>query len=88
VRLTAVALGSVNATVGARQMPIILWIEPTLSHFRKFVNERLLPNHLAMLATTRYSVLQDLQDFIYDKSQARFTICDLQGNIHFSQFIK
>jgi hypothetical protein len=88
VRLTAVALGEVHITRRAR--PIVLWIEPTLPDFRKFTNDQLLLGSTAararatalkcaQLSTTQYSVLQDLQDFIYDKSGGRFTICDLQG---------
>lgn len=55
---------------------INLWVEKKIENFTKFYHSN--PEcHHQKIATTDNKDLQKLQDFIYEQSNERYTVCDL-----------
>ena len=64
---------------------IDLWVERLLPRFGKFWGPAIGKNneqkHLHMIATTNERLLKAFQRFVYEKSEKKYTVCDLQGQM-------
>lgn len=88
------SLNSTLATGGFRNVHVVavcivrvfdkinLWVEKDVgkANWRKFWKTNPQLSHVERLAGTDERELQKLQDYIYDQSQNRYTVCDLQGS--------